>query len=269
LFGDIGYGLDALGTEESLRSIDVAAVRAFHQKLAVPNNCVLAIYGDIKPLEVKAAVEKAFRAWQPAPFETFDLMAVNQSPDLSSVKRVTSTRDKKQAVVLLGYRAATLFTEDRYALELLQESCSDLGSRLFLRIREQLGLAYYVGAQHAPGLVPGYFAFYAGTMPEKAEIVEQELLREAELLRTDGLTEIELKRGKAKMVGQRKIARQDIGALALTGALDELYVLGYAHSDTEDARFEVVTLEQVKAAAQKYLTPEAMVISVIKGVGAA
>ena len=47
--------------------------------------------------------------------------------------------------------------EDRYALELIQESCSDLGSRLFLRIREQLGLAYYVGAQHFAGLLPGYF----------------------------------------------------------------------------------------------------------------
>ena len=57
---------------------------------------------------------------------------------------------------------------DRYALELLQEACSDLGSRLFLRIREKLGLAYYVGAQNFLGLAPGYFAFYAGTAPEKA-----------------------------------------------------------------------------------------------------
>ena len=45
----------------------------------------------------------------------------------------------------------------------MQEACSDLGSRLFLRIREKLGLAYYVGAQNFLGLVPGYFAFYAGT----------------------------------------------------------------------------------------------------------
>ena len=51
------------------------------------------------------------------------------------------------------------------------------GSRLFLRIREELGLAYYVGAQNFAGVVPGYFAFYTGTEPAKADQVEKELLR--------------------------------------------------------------------------------------------
>src|SRR6185295_8238261 len=107
-------------------------------------------------------------------------------------KRVEETRDKKQAVLVVGFPGTTLLDPDRYALELLQEACSDLGSRLFLRVREELGLAYYVGAQHFPGLEPGYFSFYVGTMPEKADLVEKELLREAELLRADGLTLEEL-----------------------------------------------------------------------------
>ena len=66
------------------------------------------------------------------------------------------------------------------------------------------------------GLVPGYFAFYTGTEPAKAAQVETELLKEAELLRTEGLTAEELKRAKAKIIGQKKIARQDLGSLAST-----------------------------------------------------
>ncbi len=116
---------------------------------------------------------------------------------------------------------------DRYALDLVQECCSDLGSRLFLRIREELGLAYYVGAQNFAGLVPGYFAFYTGTDPAKAALVETELLKEAELLRTVGLTPEELKRAKAKIIGQKKISRAELGNLASTTALDELYGLGW------------------------------------------
>jgi zinc protease len=127
-----------------------------------------------------------------------------------------------------------------------------------------LGLAYYVGAQNFVGLAPGYFAFYAGTVPEKAELVESELLEEAKLLRAEGLTAEELQRAKAKIIGQRKIARQDLGGLAMTTALDELYGLGFAHSDAEDQLYEAVTLEQVKVVAQKYLRPDAGVISVIK-----
>src|SRR5207253_10217684 len=158
----------------------------------------------------------------------------------------------------------TMHGTDRYALELLQESCSDLGSRLFMRIREQLGLAYYVGAQNFVGVAPGYFAFYVGTEPEKVDLVEKELLNEAELLRNEGLTEEELSRSKAKVIGQRKIARQDLGHLAVTTALDELYGLGYAHSEREDAFYEAVTLDQIKAAAQKYLTPNALVIATVR-----
>jgi zinc protease len=167
-------------------------------------------------------------------------------------------------VLLVGFPGATLLDPDRYALELLQEACSDLGSRLFLRIREKLGLAYYVGAQNFLGLAPGYFAFYTGTAPEKAALVEEELLREAELLRNEGLTAEELKRAKAKIIGQKKVARQDLGGLATTTALDELYGLGFAHSGTDDARYETVTQEEVKAVAGKYLRAGALVIAVVK-----
>jgi zinc protease len=260
LFGEHGYGLDSSGNEESVQRLQVADLKAFHQRLAVPNNCVLAIYGDVQTDSVRAAVEKSFASWHPAASPTLDFGPWT----LDLVKRVTETRDKKQAVLVIGFRGTTVKDADRYPLELLQEACSDLGSRLFLRIREQLGLAYYVGAQNVLGLAPGFVAFYAGTEPEKATLVETELLAEAELLRTEGLTAEELKRAKAKIIGQRKIARQDLGGFAMTTALDELYGLGHAYTDTEDARYEAVTLYDVKAVARKYLTPNALVIAVVR-----
>jgi len=263
LFGDTGYGLDSLGTEESVAKISSAGLKSFHQKLAVPNNCVLAIYGDVKATEVKAAVEKAFGSWRKNP-EVEKLIRTSASPLLTSPKRVEETKDKKQAVLVIGFPGTTMDNEDRYALDVLQECCSDLGSRLFLRIREQLGLAYYVGAQNLAGLAPGYFAFYTGTEPAKAGQVETELLKEAELLRTEGLTAEELKRAKAKIIGQKKIARQDLGNLASLTALDELYGLGWQRAELDDAKYEAVTLEQVKAAAQKYLKPDSFVVSIVK-----
>ncbi|MDB6015890.1 MAG: Peptidase inactive domain protein [Pedosphaera sp.] len=260
LFGEVGYGLDVLGNEESVSSLKTEQLRAFHQRLTVPNNCVLAIYGDVETNAVKAAVEKVFGQWKAGAKRMTDFP---QSGQLGEIKRVTQTRDKKQAVLLVGFQGTTVHSEDRYALELVQEACSDLGSRLFLRVRENLGLAYYVGAQNFLGLAPGYFAFYVGTAPEKMELVETELLREAELLRTEGLTAEELKRAKAKVIGQKKISRQDLGGLAMTTALDELFGLGYAYSETDDAKYEAVTLEQIKAVAQKYLKADAMVISAV------
>jgi zinc protease len=262
MFGPSGYGLDATGSEESVEKLQAADLRKTHQQLAVPNNCVLAIYGDVRTKLLLTAVRRAFGKWPSK--QTPTEVAGRKSPVSTLPKRAIENRDKKQAVLVIGFPGTTVRDADRYALELIQEACSDLGSRLFLRIREKLGLAYYCGAQNFPGLVPGYFAFYCGTSPEKAGLVERELLNEAELLRGEGLTSEELKRAKAKIIGQKKIARQDLGAFAMATALDELYGLGYANSDSEDVNYEAVTLEQTKAAAQKYLRTDAAVVAVVE-----
>jgi len=128
----------------------------------------------------------------------------------------------------------------------------------------RLGSAYSFGVRNVAGLAPQCLAFRAATAPEKATRLETKLLAEAELPRKEGFAAEELKRAKAKVIGQRKIARQDLGSFAMTTALDELYGLGHAYTDQEDALYEAVTLDQVKAAAQKYLTPGAVVIAIVK-----
>jgi zinc protease len=261
LFGDTGYGLDASGSLESVQAARLSDLAQFHKKLVVPGNCVLAVFGDVRAAELKSLLQQRLGKWKNS---TPVSLPRPQPLPLSEIKRVTETRDKTQAVIIIGFPGATIEDPARYPLELLQEGCSDLGSRLFLRIREKLGLAYYVGAQNFLGLAPGYFAFYVGTAAEKLAEVEAELLAEAALLREGGLTEEELRRAKAKVIGQKKIARQDLGSYAMSVALNEVYGLGYEYLDTEDAKYESVTAEQVRQAAQKYLTPGALVVAVIK-----
>ena len=262
LFGETTYGLDAIGNEKSVQSITTADLQQFHRDFTTPGNCVLAIFGDVKSDEINEVVEKYFLEWKSGSNSTLEKF-VSAVPT-KGIQRLEETRDKKQAVLLIGFPGVTVFDQDRYALELIQEACSDLGSRLFVRVRENLGLAYFVGAQHFLGLAPGYFAFYVGTMPEKLSLVEKELLKEAELLRTEGLTEEELSRAKAKIIGQKKIGRQDLGSYATSAALDELYGLGYDYSDGDDGKYSLVTLEQVKSVAQKYLREDAFVVAIVK-----
>ena len=258
LFGGQGYGLDTLGTEASLDKLGAGDLSAFHQKLVVPNNSVLAIFGDIKTNDIRAEVEKAFGLWAAGN----GFRAPKHIPPGEGMRRVEQVRDKEQAVAVLGYRGCSFFDEDRYALELIGEACSDLGSRLFLRIREELGLAYYVGAQSHPGFTQGHFSFYAGTSPKQLEQVEKELLAEAAKLRQDGLTDDELRRAKAKIIGQKKISRQDLGGLATMSGLDELYGLGYESSEKDDEKYESITKQQIEAAAQKHLRPGQCVMAV-------
>ena len=257
LYGTSGYGLDSLGTPESVSQLGVEDVKAFYSRYCRPENCVVSIFGDVQAEELRKQIEQCLGAavWPATSLPEFPQHAPIEPNEYSVFRSV----EKKQAAVIVAAQGTTFETKDRYALDLLQEACSDLGSRLFLRIRDRLGLAYYVGAQHIPGLVPGFFAFYAGTSPENAQKVDEELCTEIELLCREGLTAEELKRAKAKVVGQKKIARQDLGGMAMVSALDELYGFGYHRWEEEEAEYEAIQLEDIQAAAQKYLAPDRLV----------
>jgi zinc protease len=260
LFNQTGYGLDILGTESSLSAITTEDLGLFHRQWMAPNQGVLAVFGDVHPEAVRGAVETALHDWQPSP--TIPLPTASH-PGVG--QRWEEVCDKEQAVCVIGFPGSTVDSDDRFALELIQEACSDMGSRLFLKIREELSLAYYVGASNFLGRTPGYFAFYCGTAPNKVADVERELLAQAARLAAEGLSSDELTRAKAKILGQRKIARQDLGHQAMAMALDELYGLGYDHDAREDAAYAAVTDDQIRAVANRYLQPEKAVIAIARG----
>ena len=135
LFGNTGYGLDTLGTEETVTKLKAADLKSFHQKLVSPKNCVLAIFGDVKALEVKTAVQKAFGSWRGTPGTAPASASPSNSQHAGSETgvplRVEEIRDKKQAVIVIGFAGTTMHDDDRYALDLLQEACSDLARACF------------------------------------------------------------------------------------------------------------------------------------------
>ena len=252
LFGANHYGLTSLGQESSLQGLTREQVIKHANQWIHPGNQVLAVFGDIEPNEIKAQLT-AF--WGHSASSQTTPQSCYKT--LNSQKLPTSQHencDKKQAVLAMGFKGCLLGDHDRHALDCLQETCSDLGSRLFMRIRDELGLAYYVGAQHMPGLIPGYFAFYAGTSPNEIQRVRDEMWQQIQILADKGITQQELKRAKAKLLGQKKIARQSLGSLATQCALDELYGLGYMNQFEEEQAIESVQIEDVQRAAAKYFT---------------
>jgi len=143
LFGGHPYGLRASGTPESVAGITPDALRAFRDRHLVARNGVLSVFGDVRAEEVRAIAEEllgALPAGEPA------LVAVAEPPVLAASREVEAIKDKEQAVLMVGFPGTDLFNPDNAALEIIDEACSDLGSRLFMRIREEMGLAYFVAA---------------------------------------------------------------------------------------------------------------------------
>src|SRR5438046_2665265 len=183
---------------------------------------------------------------------------------ITKTEIVESNKEKAQGVIMVGDRDSDMFGKDRHELELIDEASSDLGSRFFIRIREQMGLAYYVGASQMQGLVPGLFAFYLGTDPQKIEPVKTALLDEIRKLASEGLTQEELTRAKKKLIGQHQIAMQSNDSFGYQCALDELYGLGFDYYKKLEHDVEAVSMDEVKRVAAKYFRDQPYVLATVR-----
>ncbi|HEV3409572.1 MAG TPA: pitrilysin family protein, partial [Chthoniobacterales bacterium] len=261
LFREHPYALRAKGSAEAVAQLTRDDLLRFRDRYLVARNGVIAVFGNVKAAEVKQLFEQALATMRPGELA---LQGVGPSRPISQTAEVETTRDKAQAVLMVGYRGADLFSKDRYVLDLLDEASSDLGSRFFIRIREQMGLAYYVGSTQLQGLVPGLFAFYLGTDPEKVVAVKAALLDEIGKLAREGLTNEELARAKKKLIGQQQIANQSNDTLAYTSALDEIYGLGFNHYQALEREVEAITAEDVKRVAAKYFAEQPYVLATVR-----
>ena len=261
LFTGHPYALRANGSVDSIQRLTQKDLLAFRDHYLVAKNGVVAVFGNVKATEVKQLFEHALGAMKPGALALTD---AHPAAPLSKTEAVESRKEKTQSVIMVGYRGADVFSPDRHALELIDEASSDIGSRFFIRIREQMGLAYYVGASQMPGLVPGLFAFYLGTDPQKVEPVKTALLDEIRKLASDGLTNDELTRAKKKLIGQQQIANQSNDSFGYQCALDELYGLGFDHYKSLERDVEAVTLDDTKRVAAKYFRDQPYVLATVR-----
>jgi zinc protease len=261
LFGEHPYALRGKGSAEAVQKLTRQDLLAFRDRHVVAKNGVLSIFGNVKADEVRELFEQTLATMKSGTLAHVD---AQPSQPIAQTVEVENLQEKEQAVIMVGYRGADMFSQDRYALELIDEASSDLGSRFFIRIREQMGLAYYVGSTQMQGLVPGLFAFYLGTDPQKLVPVKTALLDEIRKLATEGLTEVELVRAKKKLIGQQQIANQSNDSLGYMTALDELYGLGFDHYQRLEGEIEAVTLADVKRVAAKYFQEQPCVIATVR-----
>jgi len=261
LFTDHPYALRSNGSPESVQQLTQKDLLEFRDKYLVAKNGVISVFGNVNAAEVKELFEKELGKMKPGALALTD---TRPPAPIAKIENVEATKEKTQGVIMVGYRGVDMFSKDRHALELIDEASSDLGSRFFIRIREQMGLAYYVGASQMQGLVPGLFAFYLGTDPQKIEPVKTALLDEIRKLASEGLTQEELARAKKKLIGQHQIAMQSNDSFGYQCALDELYGLGFDHYKSLEREAEAVTLDEIKRVAAKYFRDQPYVLATVR-----
>jgi zinc protease len=254
------YGGKTLGTVESIEAVTLKDVANYQASRLLTQDVVFAITGPVEPENWSGAVSQAAASLLPREAVARAQFPV---PVLTETIRREKVVQKEQAVIHLAYPTVPVTHPDQVALAIIDEALSDLGSRLFVRIREELGLAYFVGTSQFLGLEAGHFFFYLGTDPAKRSLIEAELLREVALLADKGLTLEEFSRARAKMQSQDKLEQQNPSQIAYTSALDELFGLGHGYGEIRRERTASITLDEVNAVARRYFSSPHYVLATV------
>ncbi len=217
IFAGEAYGLDPLGSLESLAALDAAAVADHHGRFFNASNVTVAIAGDFDSKYAADLIERHFAAMRAG-------TRIESEPGkMLPGGDKTIHLPKKQAVLTIGFSGASVTGTDRHALAMIQEYASDMAGPLFTRIREELGLAYQVGATQFLGFRTGLFTFYLATSPEQADLARSEILAEISKIATQGIPDESLERVRSTVLSGLAIQQQSPSSTARHVALDLLF----------------------------------------------
>ncbi len=242
IYGEHPFHLPRNGTQESVAALTADHLRAYHAARAVGGNMVCCVFGDVKFAEIRDQVGETLGRLPSGP----RCLAENLPPLPASAGTLSELRkDKKQAVLMVAFPTVPLGHPDQAALQLVDEACSDMASRMFVRIREELGLAYSVGASQILGMAPGTFIFHLSTAPEQLDVAQAELLGEIRKLTGEGFAREELERARKSWSGKQAMQAQSGATLAQHLAVDELYGFGHTHRQALMEQMQRLTLGEV------------------------
>jgi zinc protease len=251
LFAGHPYAHPPLGREETIEAISIDDIRRHAESQLLTRDAIIALAGPVPPKHWEKEIASLCGPLADKPRL---IPALDPPQPLTQPKRAEERCPKEQAVLQIGFATPPLTHADHIALAVLDEALSDLGSRLFIKIREELGLAYFVGTSQFLAMASGYFVFYCGTDPAKRQQVEERLMEEIRIIAESGVTSAEVERARAKILSQHKIELQSPGAVLQHAALDELYGVGYDFEAKRMARFAEISLEEINQTAKNYFS---------------
>jgi predicted Zn-dependent peptidase len=248
------YGFSILGTPDTLRALSAADLRALHQGGYYRGNCVIAAAGHVNHDQLLTVLER--EGWFEGDTREVPRGAVVPEPGVRG-GLLTEERDTAQTHIVFGTDTFPLRDPRRFPLAILTNVFGGgMSSRLFQRVREELGLAYGVFAYKQFFQGSGQLGVYVGTQDSTADQAIEAIHEEYGKISREGLPLSELSNGKQQLKGQIMLSLESPAARMGRLAGFILHDDEYRPLDAMLAEIDRVTPEEVAAVAGEFFGPE-------------
>ena len=248
------YGYSILGTRETVTGLSTDHLRRLHTRAYFPGNCVIAAAGNVTHdalIELVGA-----QGWFDAP----DGGAAHPRPLGTAAVRgheARHARDSAQTHIVLATDTVPFADVRKYALMALSNVFGGgMSSRLFQRVREELGLAYAVYSFTQFYGQVGLLGTYVGTQPRTATRALEAIRGEYAQLAREGLTGEALEQAKRQTQGQLTLMLESPTARMYRLASFAVHGEPYRGLDETLAEIAALTPERAAEVAAEYFAPE-------------
>jgi predicted Zn-dependent peptidase len=182
----------------------------------------------------------------------------------SSPRLKINFKESDQAHLVIGFRAFDTFDERRYALRVLADILGGgMSSRLFMRIREKMGAAYYIGAGSDLSLDHGLLSISAGVDRTKSEAVIRAILEECIALRDGIVQEKELQKSKDHLIGNMILGLETSDDVASFYGGQEILTNKILPPELVVERIRKVTAEDVRTVAKAIIKNRGLNLAIV------
>ena len=260
VFGDQPLGWDIIGTIDSLNNLNRDDFVKYKNDLYTPDNIVLTIAGGFDHNEVMKKVERYFPLKQEK--KSHDFLGFNKEETGERV--FLRKKETEQAHLILGVESYPTDHPDYYTLQAIATILGgNMSSRLFLSLREDKGLAYYVRTGNTEYVDIGEMSTSAGVDVTRIDLSIKTIIDEYERIRKEGVEEKELTKAKEYYKGKLILRIEDSKNLAQIIGLCELLLNRIETPDEIMEKIDKVTTDDIRRVSEDIFKKEKLKLSLI------
>ncbi len=260
MYGDQPAGWRISGTNEVVERLTREDFVKYHGEHYVADGTIVVVAGKFDEQQAIDGIKNRFAGIATAGKK--GKQKTVESQNKPQVKLITKETD--QTHLVLGVRAFDLFDPRRYALELLADILGGgMSSRLFQKVRVEMGAAYYIGSGSDLSTDHGLLDVSAGIDHQKIDEVIKAIVGELKRIADEPVSAQELARTKEHLIGGLVIGLETSDQLA--GFYGSQEVLEHKMETPEEviAQVQAVTTEQIQAVAKDIIKNEGLNLAII------
>jgi len=260
VYGDQPAGWTITGPKENIKKITKADFVKYRNKFYVAGATTVIVAGNFKKKKVLSDIAKIF-ATMPQEVKGQKLKVIEKQvkPEIAIHEKETD-----QTHLVLGLRTFNIYDERSKIMDVLVGVLdAGMSSRLFKKLRDEMGVCYYVNACQEAFTDHGLFSVSAGVDNKRVEEVIGVILDELKRLKNEIVSDQELKKVKQNLAGTMYLGLESSNALAKFYGFQEIMNEKIKTPEKIKAEIDSVTAKDIQKLAKEIFVNKGLNLAIV------